>query len=108
MRLEGVNTVEDAAANRNKILYVRRAEVHLKPGDYFIQELIGCEVFDADDGRLYGLISDVSQTGANDVWHIAKEGAEVLVPAIKDVVESVDIDAGKVLIRPLRGLFDDD
>ncbi len=106
--LEGIDNVETAAANRNRVLYIRRADARLSQGDYFIQELKGCTVLDADDRRLYGIVSDVSQTGANDVWHVEKDGKEVLIPAIKDVVVSVDVGVGEVLIRPLRGLFDDD
>ena len=57
----------------------------------------------------YGILSDVSQTGANDVYHIKDEtGKEVLVPAIADVVIRTDIDAGIMVIRPLKGLFDDE
>ena len=108
IKLEGIDTVADAAANRNRVLYIRRADARLNPGDYFIQELIGCTVTDADTGKLYGVISDVSQTGANDVWHIVKDGKETLIPAIRDVVAGVDVDTGKVVIRPLKGLFDDD
>lgn len=108
LSLEGVYSAEDAAANRNKVLYVKRADAKLNKGDWFIQELIGCEVFDFDDNAVfYGILSDVTQTGANDVWHINSDGKETLVPAIKDVVQKVDIDGGKVYIRPLRGLFDE-
>ena len=70
--------------------------------------LIGITVTDADSGVVLGEISDVSQTGANDVWHIKKDGREYLIPAIDDVLVKVDIDSETAVIRPLKGIFDDE
>lgn len=54
-----------------------------------------------------GELCDVSKTGANDVWHIKGEDKkEYLVPAIPDVVDSVDVDGGIIKITPLKGIFD--
>lgn len=109
IKLEGVDTVEKAAALRNKVLYIKRADAKIKEGSYFISELIGCEVFDSDDDSIsYGILSDVSETGANDVWHIRKDGVEYLIPAIPSVVINVDVAANRVEIKPLRGIFDDE
>ena len=109
LKIEGIDTVEEAAKLRDKILYMKRADAKLPDGQYFIQELIGCSVYDADDeGLCYGVLSDVSQTGANDVWHIEKDGKEYLIPAIPPVVISTDVAEGIIKIRPLRGIFDDE
>lgn len=109
LKLEGVDTVETASAMRNRVLFMKRADARLAKGSYFISELIGCDVFDADDDSInYGTLSDVSETGANDVWHITRNGKEYLIPAIPDVVISVDVEANRVEIKPLRGIFDDE
>lgn len=109
MKIEGINTVEKAQEIRNKILYMDRNEVELEEGSYFIQDLIGLEVIDNDDGRSYGKICDVTETGANDVYHIKdRDGKIRLIPAISDVVIETDIDGGKMLIHKLEGLFDED
>lgn len=110
MKLEGIDTVEAASAMRNKRLYMRRSDARLPDGVYFIEELVGCDVFDADDtDKRYGKISDVSETGANDVWHIAADGEkEYLIPAIPSVVINTDVKENKVLIRPMKGIFDDE
>ena len=79
----------------------------MEEGQYLISDLMEIEVFDADSGKLLGKISDVSKTGANDVWHIMSNGKEYLIPVIDDVVISVDIDANKIVIRPLKGIFED-
>ena len=108
LRLEGVETMEAAQALKNRMLYLRREDAKLAPGVWFIEELIGCDALDADDGRRYGTLTEVSQTGANDVWHItAEDGQEYLVPAIPDVVIDADVANNRVLLRPLKGIFDD-
>lgn len=106
--LEGIESVEQAQALRGRILYMKRSDAKLPKGSYFLQELFGCRVIDADKPQLeYGVLSDVSKTGANDVWHIKKDDKEYLLPAIKQVVASVDIEANIVKIRPMKGIFDD-
>ncbi|MBQ7296118.1 MAG: 16S rRNA processing protein RimM [Clostridia bacterium] len=109
MKVQGIDTVEEASKYRDKILYMKRSDAKLPEGTWFIQELIDCTVIDADDESItYGIISDVSQTGANDVWHIMKGDKEYLIPAIPSVVISTDVIEGIIKIRPLKGIFDDE
>ena len=105
-KLEGVDTPEAAEKLRNKLLYMHRDDLELDEGTYFIQDLIGLEVRDADSDKVYGKITDVMQTGANDVYVIKGDEREYLVPAIADVIISTDVDEGFMTIRPLDGLFD--
>ena len=105
-KIEGVDTPEAAEKLRNKVLYMHRDDLELDDDTYFIQDLIGLEVKDADTEQVYGRIADVMQTGANDVYVIKGEDREYLVPAIADVVVSTDVDGGVMTIRPLDGLFD--
>ncbi len=107
-KIKGVDTITQAEGYRNKILYLDRNDVNLPKDTWFITDLIGCNVYDADSGENLGVISDVSRTGANDVWHIKREGKEYLVPSIPDVVIDVDVDSEKITIRPLKGIFDDE
>jgi 16S rRNA processing protein RimM len=110
VKLEGVDTVEQAQKLKNTVLYMKRADVNLPKGKWFISELIDCRVIDADDDTVeYGVITDVDSGLANDVWYIkTDDGNEVLIPAIKDVVINCDVENNRVYIRPLRGLFDED
>jgi len=107
IKLEGVDSIEKAAALRSRILFMDRDEARIEEGSYFIQDLIGCAVFDADTGETYGRVCDVSQTpGVNDAWHIvAPDGGEYLIPAIPEVVISADVEIGVIKIRPLKGMF---
>lgn len=107
-QIKGVNTIEDAEKLRGQVLYIKRDDARLPEGRYFVSEIIGANVFDADTNALLGTLTDVSPTGANDVWHIEKDGKEYLVPAIPDVIVSVDINTDTVIIRPLKGIFDDE
>lgn len=108
MQLEDISTVEQASALKNKILFMNRKDAKIPDNTYFIQDLIDCKVIDADSGVDYGILTDVSETGANDVWHITKGNKEYLIPAIPSVVIDTDVMTGIIKIRPLRGIFDDE
>lgn len=107
LRLGGYETVEQAETLRNQMLYLHREDVELEDGIYFVQDLIGLDVLDADSGVSYGILKDVLQTGANDVYVVQSEGGkEVLIPAIPDVIVETNLEAGCMKIRPLEGLLD--
>ncbi len=109
LKIEGVDSIEDAQKLIGKILYMDRDDVELPEGTYFIQDIIGMTVKDFNTGEVYGKISDVYQNGATDVYSIKKEnGRELMFPYIDDIVKSIDTDAGEMLIVPLEGLFDED
>ena len=106
--LEGVSTVEEAAALRGKMLYVSRKDIRLPKGRHFIQDLIGLTVRDADTGAEYGKLTDVSQTGSNAVYHMqTPEGKEILIPAIPAIICDIDTVGDVMTIRPMEGLFED-
>ncbi len=109
MKIENINDMNSAQLLRNKILYVDREDLLLDENTYFIQDLIGMKVVDFDnEEKVYGKIIDVTQTGANDVYHIEDEkGNVVLIPAIADVVKETDLDNDIMKITPLKGLFDE-
>ena len=109
MKIDGIDTVEDAQKLIGKTLYMNRDDVELDEDVYFIQDIIGLTVKDIDSGEVYGKISEVYQNGATDVYSIKKEnGTELMFPYIDEVVKKIDIEAGEMLIKPLEGLFDED
>lgn len=109
MQLDGIDTPEASQALVNKVLYISRDQVKLPEGTYFIADLIGLKVIDADDeNTVYGELTEVSPTGANDVYHIRfADGKTRYIPAIPQVVIQTDLKNGIMKIRPLEGLFDD-
>ena len=87
---------------------MNRDDVELEECTYFIRDLIGLQVVDADTGAVYGRLEEVLETGANDVYTIrTPDGKQLLFPAIGDVVIETDPEQGIMRIRPLEGLFED-
>ena len=103
-----IDSIEQAEKLRNRVLYLDRKDVKLPEGRYFIDDLVGCNVKDTDSGESLGILSDISSTGANDVWHITRGENEYLVPAIDEVIITVDVLNREIVIRPLKGIFDDE
>ncbi len=107
MKIEGIDTIEQAQPLIGKILYMDMDDAELEEGLYFIQDIIGLTVKDVDTGVVYGKITDVYQNGASDVYSIKKGDSELMFPCIDEVVIKTDIENGEMLIRPLKGLFED-
>ncbi len=107
LKLCEITNMDDAVALKNRILYANKEDFELEDTEFFIEDLIGIRVEDADTAQDYGRIKDVLQTGANDVYEIVDaEGKTRLVPAIRDCVVSTDLKTKTMKIRPLPGLFD--
>lgn len=107
MDIDGITSIELAETLRNKVIFVSRNDFKLEDGAYLICDLMGCTVYDYNDNRTLGKITDVFKTGANDVWQIENNGKDYLIPVIADVVKVVDTDNAKIIISPLPGIFDE-
>jgi len=106
IKLENINTMNDAEKLRNKYIYVDRENAVKLPKDtYFIADLIGMQVF-TEEEKLLGTLTDVFSTGANDVYEITPpEGKSFLIPAIGDVILDVDIEGRRMKVKLLEGLI---
>ena len=101
-----VQTREGAEALQGAFLHVPEADLPvLAPDSYYHHQILGLRVR-TTDGRDLGEVTDILTTGANDVYVVTHDGGEYLVPAIADVVQSVDLNAGLITIDPLPGLLD--
>lgn len=101
LKIENIDTIEEAMKYRSKYLQVTREEaIPLKEGSFFITDLIGCNVFD-ETGNSLGIISDIIQTGSNDVYWI-KQPKELLIPALKEIVTGIDVKNKKIIIKPVE------
>ena len=108
LQLEGVNDMDAARALRGQVFYFDRSDATLPEGRWYVADLIGCEVRDADTGKPYGKLCDITETGANRVYHIRfADGKVRLAPDIPQVVLRLAPEEGVIEIRPLAGLFDD-
>ncbi len=106
--IEGVDSIEKAETLRNKVLFIKRSDADIEDGRYFIAELLSCDVFDYETNENLGKITEVFSTGANDVWQVTKDNKNYLVPAIEDVLKEIDVENNRVVIKPLKGIFDDE
>jgi len=107
LKLLGINNREDTEILRGCDILIDESDlIDLSPGEYFIHDLIGCQVV-SEDGLELGELIDVSQFSSNDVYVVKDEaGKEILIPATKEVIKQVDLDQKKILIHLLEGLLD--
>ena len=105
LKFKGIDNINDIEKYKGKSLLVDRENaVKLRKDEYFIADMIGLQVF-TEDGKEFGILKDVLETGANDVYIIQSLAhGEVLVPAIKQCILDVDIEQGKMVIHLLEGL----
>ena len=102
---ENINLIEKYKGLK---LYVHAEHVHdLSENEYYYHEIIGCEAI--VDGESIGVIDDIFETGANDVWVIKRQGkSDALIPYIESVVKEIDVEAKRVVITPIPGMIDDE
>ena len=107
MTLGGVTTREGAEELLKKEVSIREAEASpLEEGEYYIHQLYGLKVFTAD-GTLVGEVREILETGSNDVLIVSRRGQnDALIPMIRDVVQEIDFDDGRIVITPLQGLLE--
>jgi 16S rRNA processing protein RimM len=101
------DTIESVMGYKGKELYVTRANaVKLAKDEYFIVDLIGLDVV-LEDGSSLGTLTDVLETGANDVYVVQMENQkEVLIPAIGQCILDVDIEGHRMVVRLMEGMLD--
>ena len=106
LKFKGFDNINDIECYKGKNLYVTRENaVKLAKNEYFITDLIGLAVFDEEE-NLLGELTDVLQTGANDVYTVKLiEGGEVLLPAIKQCILAIDMENRKMKVHVMEGLM---
>lgn len=107
LKFKDHDKIEDVAPYKGKGLYVTRENaVKLKKNEYFIADLIGMEVY-TEDGASLGTLTDVLQTGANDVYEVSlADGRTVLIPAIRQCILAVDTERARMTVHLLEGLLE--
>lgn len=107
LKFQDYDTIEAVEQWKGKPLYVSREDaVACEEGEYFIADLIGIQA-QTEEGEVLGAVSDVLLTGANDVYVIRDaQGSELLVPAIKECILNIDLEAEKMIVHLMPGLRD--
>jgi 16S rRNA processing protein RimM len=107
IKFEGVDSIEAAQILVGQEVLVAREDFESLPeGEYYRFEIEGLKVFD-DTGKYYGVIKDIIETGSNDVYVVRENDKEWLVPMIDSVVQSIDLEQGKLIFHCIEGLFED-
>ena len=106
IKFKGIDKVEQAEMLRNSYLTVSRDSVEkLEEGRYYIVDLLGLEVY-TDEQTLLGTLEDIFNTGSNDIYVVKdKQGKQILLPAIQDVIKQIDIENKKIIVHLLPGLI---
>ncbi len=104
MTLDGIDTREAAQAEKNRILYLHRSDIPLKPGAVLIADMIGLPVIDVDTGDTLGELVEVNDGVQGKLYTIKTEKGEVIFPGIPEFVKEIDTERG-VFIRTIPGFF---
>ncbi len=107
LKFKDIDNIDDVIRYKGKSLLVTRENaVKLNKDEYFIADLIGLKVIDEEEHEI-GILRDVLETGANDVYVIDHvNGKELLLPAIRQCILDVDMEAGSIKVHVLEGLLD--
>ena len=107
IKFKGIDDINEVERHKGAELWITREQaVPLEEGEYFIADLIGLSVV-TDEGAFLGTLTDVLQTGANDVYEVQMEnGKKALLPVTEECVLDVDLEKSKVLVHVLDGLLD--
>ncbi len=106
LSLSGITTVEAAVKLKNKILLAKREDIPLAEGAHFIQDLIGMPVIDAESGKVYGTLSEVTQPALQEIYVVKTETGTVMLPNVPAFVHHIDDSA--IFVTPIAGFFDGD
>jgi len=105
LKFKGIDSKEEAQRLKSAFLQVPEDEVYPLPeGYYYHFQLIGLQVWDSDNNYL-GVLKEILETGANDVYIVEKEDSkELLLPAIKEVIKEIDLKKNIMRVELLPGL----
>lgn len=102
----GISDPDSASKLRSKTLYAHRDDIPLSEGSFFIADLLGLEVLDIDSGVKYGVLKDVTNSGAQDIYVIESDDGKLsYIPAIKEFVKEISLDNG-IFIKPIEGMIE--
>ena len=104
LKLEGVTDVNSALAMRNAVLYIDRKDANLPEGSFFLADLMGMEVRDAESGAVLGRIADVLTLPANNVYVVRGGEREWMIPAVDEFIAEINLDEDYMRVNLMEGL----
>lgn len=106
IKLKNYSDINDVLKFKDKYIYISEDDlVELEEDSYFIFQIKGLKVFTVD-GLEVGIVKDVLTPGANDVYVVKGKDKDHLIPAVKEFIEKIDLENGKIIIKPIEGLLE--
>ena len=102
---EEITNMDEAMMLKNSIIYAKREDFRLAKGEYFLADLIGLEVIDADNSKHYGKLKDIINRGASDIYVVETDRGERMIPAVSEFIIGIDLKKG-IAVRPIEGMLD--
>lgn len=107
LQLEGVEDMDAAALLKNQVIFAAREDIPMADGAYFLADLPGLPVVDAESGRTFGTVGEVREVGARRMLTVETPGGERLLPMVPAFIRRVDVDEA-VFVTPIPGLLEDE
>lgn len=107
LRLKGIHDPAEADRFRSAEILIDKADLTREEDEYFWHEIIGLEVY-LNTGKFIGKVHHILSTGSNDIYVARNEGEEILIPAIHDVIEKIDLEEKRIIISEIEGLLNPD
>jgi len=105
IKLNTINSIEDAQRLRGQPIEIHHSQVYPLPeGQYYHFQLTGLEVW-TTQGELLGTVTEILTADSNDNYVVHGAKGEILIPAIEDVIKSIDLNKGCIVIEPIEGLL---
>lgn len=104
VKLESINDINEAMKLKDKVVSIDREDAVLEEGSFFLADLYGLEVRDADNGQVLGTISDVLTPPANNVYVVKGDKREYMIPAVPEFIVETNVETGYVLVHLIEGM----
>ena len=104
MTLDGIDSREEAQAEKNRILYLDRDDIPMKRGTVLIADMIGLPVIDVDTGRVYGELAEVNDGVQGKLYTVRTQNGDVILPGVGDFIKEIDTERG-MFVRVIPGFF---
>ena len=101
----GITDMDAALALKNMTVYANRKDFKLDEGEYFIADMIGVNVTDAENGKVYGKVADIINRGASDIYVVDTPSGERMIPAVDEFIVKANVTEG-VFVKVIPGLLD--
>lgn len=108
LRLDGIDDMDKARAQVGHTYYFAKSDAKLPKGRYFIDDLLGCEVKDAETGCVYGTLTEIDHPAAQDIYTVTDAaGTAHMLPAVPEFVKNIDPKSRTILVTPIDGMFNE-